>query len=115
MMLRLTFGGSPCPNKFSVVSETICNLATAIISHDNWDPDELHVPDQENFPPPIFLPDNTPFGEGRELIVNVKTNPGGTHDIYIGDLIGLGLNLPNGDNIKQSERSPLLAIDACLQ
>jgi hypothetical protein len=115
MMLQLTFGGSPCPNEFSVVSETICNLATVIISHNNWDPDELHAPAQENLPPPIFLPDNIPFGEGRELIVNIKTNPCGTQDINVNNLIGLGLDLPSSNNIKQSEQAPLLAIDACSQ
>jgi hypothetical protein len=51
----------------------------------------------------------------RELIVNVETNPCGTHNIYINNLIGLGLNLPNIDNIKQSEQAPHLSIDACLQ
>ncbi len=112
-MLQLTFEGSPYPNKFSVVSETICNLATAIISHNNWDPDKLHAPDQENFPPPISLPNNIPFGEVRELIVNVEANPHGILNIYMDDLIGLGLDLPNSKNIKQSEQAPLLAIDAC--
>jgi hypothetical protein len=100
MMLQLTFEGSPCPNKFGIVSETICNLAKAIISQGDWDPDKLHAQDQENSPLLIFLPNNIPFGEGWELIVNVKTNPCGTHDIYIDDLIGLGLDLPNSNNIK---------------
>ncbi len=115
MMLWLTFQGFPYPKDFGVFSETICDLATALISHNNWDPDKLHTPDQNNFPPPNFLPNNIRFGEGRELIVNIKTNPCGTHGIYINNLIGLGLNLPNSDNIKQSEQAPLLAINACLQ
>jgi hypothetical protein len=33
--------------------------------------------------------EDIPFGEGKELIINVKVNSRGTHDIYINDLIGL--------------------------
>jgi hypothetical protein len=58
------------------------------------------------------MPDNVPFGIGKELIVNVKINPRGIHNIYINNLIGLGLDLPDCDNIKRSERAPLFAIDA---
>ncbi len=36
-----------------------------------------------------------------------------THDIYIDDLVGLGLDSPGTDNLKRSERAPLLAIDVC--
>ncbi len=48
------------------------------------------------------------------MIVNVKTNPRGTHDIYINNRIGLVLDLLDSNNIKESERAPLLAINACL-
>jgi hypothetical protein len=58
------------------------------------------------------MPDNIPFGIGKERIVNVKINPKGIHDIYIDNLIGLGLDLPDCDNTKRSERAPLLAINA---
>jgi hypothetical protein len=112
MTLCLTFGGAPCPFEWGVISETMCNLATAIILNDDWDPDELHAPNQEDFPPPNFMPEDVPFGFGKELIVDVKINPRGIHDIYIVNLIGLGLDLPDCDNIKRSERAPLLAIDA---
>jgi hypothetical protein len=39
-----------------VVSEMIFDLAMAIISHDNWNPDELHAPDKEISPPPFSYP-----------------------------------------------------------
>jgi hypothetical protein len=54
MTLRLTFGGAPCPFKWGVISETMCNLAMAIILNHDWDPDKLHAPNQEDFPPPQF-------------------------------------------------------------
>ena len=33
--------------------------------------------------------------------------------MYIDNIIGLTINLPNTDNVKQAERAPLLAIHAC--
>ncbi len=47
--------------------------------------------------------------------MNININERGTHDIYINDLIGLGLDLPKCYNKKHSEAAPLHAIDACLQ
>jgi hypothetical protein len=57
--------------------------------------------------------DNVPFGEGKELIIDVKVNSRVTHDIYINDLFELGLDLLKSDNLKRSKRAPLLAIDGC--
>jgi hypothetical protein len=113
LMLRLTFGGAPCPYEWSVISELICDLATAIIGDDEWDPDELHSPDQHHLPPHTFLPDDIPFAEGKELIVDIDIDDRGTHEMYLDDLIGLGIDLPNTNNIKRSERAPLLAIHTC--
>jgi hypothetical protein len=113
MTLCLTFGGAPCPFEWGVISELTCDLATTILLNENWDPNKLHAPNQDEFPEPRFFHDNTPFGEGRELIVEVEVNKFGIHDIYIDDLIGLGLDLPNLNNCKRSERAPLLAMDIC--
>jgi hypothetical protein len=111
--LRLIFGGAPCPYECGVISESICNLATAILHDNPWYPDNLQAPNQESFPSPKFMDDNVPFGEGKELIIDVKVNSRGTYDINIDDLVGLGLDLPESDNLKRSKRAPLLAIDAC--
>jgi hypothetical protein len=103
MTLCLTFGGAPCPFEWGVISELICNLAMAILSNKNWKPDELHAPNQDKFvPEPQFFPDDTPFGKGRELIVNVDVNKFGIHDIYIDDLISLRINLPDSDHHERS-------------
>ncbi len=115
MALCLTFGGMPCPFEWGAISKAICDLATALILHDDWNPEDLHAPNQEIFPTPIFLPDNIPFKKGKELIVNISINKRGMHDIYIDDLIGLGLDLPKCNNKKRSEAAPLLAINACSQ
>jgi hypothetical protein len=57
--------------------------------------------------------DDVPFGEVKELIIDVKVNSRSTHNIYINDLVGLGLDLPESDNLKRSKQAPLLAIDVC--
>jgi hypothetical protein len=43
-------------------------------------------------PPPKFMNDDVPFGEGKELIIDMKVNSRGTQDIYIDELVGLGLD-----------------------
>ena len=113
--LRLTFGGAACPFEWNIISETICNLATAINHNDTWDCDALASPHQHLVPPPKFLPDKTPFTEGKELTVKIPINSRGTHKMYIDNLIGLTIDLPDTDNIKRADRAPLLAIHACSQ
>ncbi|KAL3757612.1 hypothetical protein ACHAWU_004714 [Discostella pseudostelligera] len=80
--LRLTFGGAPCPYEWSTISELICDLATAIITDEDWDPHTLHSPDQHLVPKPTFLPDDIPFGEGKELIVDIDVDEHGIHEMY---------------------------------
>jgi hypothetical protein len=81
MALCLSFSGTPCPFEWGVISESICDLATALLLDDGWDPINLHAPNQTNFPTPKFLTDDIPFAEGKELIVNVSVNDRGTHNI----------------------------------
>ena len=85
LALRLTFGGAACPYKWSIISEIICDLATAIAHDNNWDPSTLQAPDQELVPPPSFLPDDIPFCKGKELIVDVDINERGIHEMYLDD------------------------------
>ena len=113
MALRLTFGGAACPYEWSIISETICDLATAIAHDENWCPLTLQAPDQTLVPPPAFLPDDIPFAPGKDLIVDVEVNDRGTHEMYLDDLIGLGIDLPDTDNVERAQQAPLLAIHTC--
>ena len=84
------------------------------ISHDKkWVPKLLHSPNQHLIPPPTLLPDNIPFAPGKDLIVNIDVDDHGTHEMYLDDLIGLMIDLPNLDNQEQVECAPLLAIHTC--
>ena len=110
LSLRLTFGGSPCPNEWGVISETICDLSNAILHDDNWDPLTLHSPSQHLVPCKEILSDDIPFAQVDDLIVDVPFNDRGFVDDYIDDLIGLTVDIPGSNNADRLERAPLLAI-----
>ena len=38
MMLRLSFGSTPCPLEWGAMSEPICDLIIAILQSNDWDP-----------------------------------------------------------------------------
>ena len=66
MWLHLSFGGKPCPYMWGVFSETICDLANAILFNNNWDPFDLLAPNQPLVPPQVLLDNNIPFRAGAE-------------------------------------------------
>ena len=47
------------------------------------------------------------------MAVDIHINDQGTHDVYIDDVIGLAIDLPDTDNIQRAERAHLLEIHAC--
>ncbi len=100
LYLHLTFSGSPCPNKWGVFSKPICNLATAILHNDLWDPTKLHSSTQNLVLPPRTMDSNIPFGIGKELIMYIKTNPRGTHNIFIDNMIPLTVQSRNRQSSK---------------
>ena len=48
-----------------------------------------------------------------ELIVDIQVDETGIHEMYLDDLIGLGIDIPDTNNTKRSESAPLLAIHTC--
>ena len=108
--LRLTFGGAPGSYEWGVISESICDLAITILQNNDWDPSKLHSPSQHLIPERVVLDDSIPFGEGKELIVDVPVDPRGTADVYIDDTIGLTVDLPESNNCERLEAAILLAI-----
>ena len=64
--LHLTFGGAPCPYKWGIISETICDLANELIKSDKWDPLTLHTLVQHQIPPREYLPDDIPFWQSTQ-------------------------------------------------
>ena len=91
-------------------SESITDLANAILHCDEWDPDELFAPSLLEIPPAAVLTDEMPFAEGKELIIDVPVDPRGINEVYIDDNIGLSVDIPGSGNAKRIERAALLAI-----
>ena len=112
MMLRLSVGGKPCPFEWGVISETICDLANAILLSDDWDPSELFAPHQHLVPENEFLEPDIPFAAGSELIVEIPVDPRGAYDVYIKNIVGLTVAIPSSNNIARGQAAALLAIDA---
>ena len=113
MMLWLPFGGAPCPSEYGVVSESIYDLINAILQQDEWDPTSLfNVEAQADVPEKKSLPDDVPFGEGRDLIIDIPIDARGTVEIYIDDYIGLTIEINGMDNMTRLERALLLGIAA---
>jgi hypothetical protein len=66
MMLRLSFGGTPCPSEWGAISESVCNLINEILQHNDWDPLTLFAAaaQEAHIPPKEVLSDDVPFGMG---------------------------------------------------
>jgi hypothetical protein len=116
MMLWLSFGGAPCPSEWGAILETICDLINTILTSNDWNPPKFFGSNSQHLiPPKCTLPDNVPFGIGRDLIVDIPINPCGTVDVYIDNFIGLTVDLEGSDNTTCLERAPLLGLMVVLQ
>jgi hypothetical protein len=115
-MLRLSFGGAPCPSEWGVIFKTTCNLINMILTSNDWNPLEFFASNSQHLiPPKCTLTDNVPFGIGHNLIVDIPVNPRGTVNIYIDNFIRLTVNLKGSDNTTRLEHAPLLGLTVFLQ
>jgi hypothetical protein len=113
MYLPLTLSGNLCPNVWCTMSELMCDLTTAILHNDEWDPTKPFGQNQHLVPPPRWLDESIPFGKGRKLIVDIDIDPRGTNNIYIDDLILLTVEIEGTDNMVRCDQAPLLMFDTC--
>ncbi len=112
-MLRLSFGGAPCPSEWGAILESVCDLINAILQHDDWDPLTLfNTAAQAHVPPKELLPDDVPFGIRQDLIVEIPINMRGTVNVYINDFIELTVDLNTTDNAIRLEQASLLGLTA---
>jgi hypothetical protein len=108
---RNAFCGAPCPYKWGIKSETICNLANELIVSKEWNPLTLHTTVQPLIPPKKILANNLPLSQACKLIIDVPVDPRGKIDIYIDDTTGLTVNVPGRDNAARMEAAIPLAIE----
>ncbi len=66
---------------------------------------------QHEIPTRQYLPDDIPFADGRELIVDVPVDSRGYIDVYIDDTTGLTVDLPDSGNAERLEAAIPLAIE----
>ena len=94
ILLRLPFGARRAGGKFSVISDTITDLATEISSDDSWDPDLIHSDIYrviEDLPVNLENSENS-FGQAYPLFVDMEPKDI-AFDNYIDDIIGIGIDL----------------------
>jgi hypothetical protein len=99
LALHLTFGGAPCPFKWGVILETICDLANKLLKCQDWEPTNLHALVQHKIPKRIYLDKDIPFTVGRELIVDIPIDHQGYTNFYINGTTGLTIDLPGTRNV----------------
>jgi hypothetical protein len=106
--LRLTFGGSPCPNEFCAISELCTDLANDILHARDWDPKVLKSPHADLLRDPVLLEDSTEFAQAKQLDVEIPADDWGRVDDFIDDGIVIVPDLH--DNRNRAVQSLLLAI-----
>ena len=89
--LRMTFGGSPCPSLWGIISETIADMVNSILHHPYWDHNTLFNPLSETIVPPESLSDDVSFHAAKELAVSLPKHLRGYIDIYIDDTLGVSV------------------------
>jgi hypothetical protein len=73
--LQLTFGGTPCPFEWGIMSELIWDLVNELLRCKEWDPLTLHTLVQADIPTQEYFDNDIPFAMGRELIVDIPVDP----------------------------------------
>ena len=104
--LRLTFGGSPNPNNFSLVSESICDLANHFLQNNKWIHEKYFSPIQDKIPKIETLSDDLSFEKLYPLIVDVPCGLRGHAEIYIDNFLIAVVDIGN-NNIRANKIVPL--------
>ena len=92
--LRATFGGTPNPYDWSVISESVTDLANLLMNDPDWDPSILHSPIQDQIPPDAPLDDTIPFTPALPTVVSASIDCRSKTDIYLDDETTVALDDP---------------------
>jgi len=93
LALRMTFGGSPNPALWGVISKTMTDIGNSLLVNDAWDHIDLFDPISNSIEEPQPLADSVPFRPARDLSINIPTNDAGKIDIFIDNSIGVAPDL----------------------
>jgi hypothetical protein len=108
MALRLTFGGSPCPSLWGLISKTMIDTCNTLIQNTHWNHNDLFDPISKLIEEQSHLSESIPFSQARDLMIEIPLNDLGFVDIYIDDSVGIAPDLK--DNPQRVNRAIPLAI-----
>ena len=91
LLLRLPFGAAAAPAEFCVASEIVCDVANDLLADPTWDPSVTHTPYHPLLPSPALIDDESPFATALPLDVTPPHVSDTCCDVYIDDLITVGL------------------------
>jgi hypothetical protein len=115
---RMTFGGAPCPSKWSCLSDTGSDIATNIANTPDWDATQLVSPHQYQLPPvPDCNPARPPPQTASELLFDFPQEDEALlckFDNFIDDLIGVGIDT-SPDSVQRLAAAGSLAIHVLTQ
>jgi len=112
--LRLTFGGSPCPNHFCLISKLTTDLANDWLHCAEWDPNLLGSPQHNSkIIEPIIKDFTAEFVAAKPIDVNMEADDFGKIDVFIDDGIPITPDLNN--NKDRAIQAMLLAIHTICQ
>ena len=72
LYLRLPFGTTPAPEKYTTISEAAIDLGNDIIADTSWDATNLQSPHQHLLPREDYLPSSYPLVKADQLTVNIE-------------------------------------------
>ena len=93
------------------MSESAADLARALLQCSDWDPSELHGPQQKHLGRPKVEGDDVPFAPALDMIATLPDNKDGIVEPCIDDLIAAAPDLGD-DNKDRTSAATLLAIHA---
>ena len=107
LLTRLPFGGAPAPGIHDVASNIVADLAQSLEDDPTWHPEYLHSPYAEDIPPPMRLPEDTPFVQAHPLLIETNDKDCAT-DVFVDDLITACLGDPH--HMSRATHAAALAI-----
>jgi hypothetical protein len=109
LLVRLPFGSSPAPSIFSIISDTITDVAWDLSLDPTWCPKSLHSSFEFINNPPTYLSEAIPFEHANNLTVPLPPREI-VSDNFIDDIFQAGVDI--NDNAERLKHSVPLALEA---
>ena len=108
--LQLPFGGSSCPADFCLVSDIITDTINDLLLCKSWDESRVHSPFLHKIPNGNSVERSIPFGQARDLMVDIPIDVQGKCDSFIDDFITCAVDV--GNNKERIMAAPSTVIHA---